>query len=75
MRYKLGAFLLIAGIVFTFFDGIYYLMIKKEYFILILLLLSWKNFDMYNKQAISIYAYIKYDIEFISKNNSFIFSL
>ena len=31
MRYKLGAFLLIAGIVFTFFDGIYYLMIKKEY--------------------------------------------
>ena len=34
MRYKLGAFLLIAGIVFTFFDGIYYLMIKKEYNIL-----------------------------------------
>ena len=31
MRYKLGGFLLIAGIVFTFFDGIYYLMIKKEY--------------------------------------------
>ena len=31
MRYKLGAFLLIAGIVFTFFGGIYYLMIKKEY--------------------------------------------
>ena len=31
MRYKLGAFLLISGIVFTFFDGIYYLMIKKEY--------------------------------------------
>ena len=26
MRYKLGGFLLIAGIVFTFFDGIYYLM-------------------------------------------------
>ena len=31
MRYKLGGFLLISGIVFTFFDGIYYLMIKKEY--------------------------------------------
>ena len=31
MRYKLGAFLLISGIIFTFFDGIYYLMIKKEY--------------------------------------------
>ena len=31
MRYKLGTTLFIAGIIFTFFDGIYYLMVKKQY--------------------------------------------
>lgn len=31
LQYKLGTFLLISGIMFAFFDSVYYLMIKKEY--------------------------------------------
>ena len=31
MQYKLGIFFFIAGFVFSFFDSIYYLMVKKEY--------------------------------------------
>ena len=31
MKYKLGTFFFISGFVFSFFDSIYYLMVKKEY--------------------------------------------
>ena len=31
MQYKLGTFFFIAGFVISFFDSIYYLMVKKEY--------------------------------------------
>ena len=31
LKYKLGTFLFIAGIVFSFFDSVYYLMVTKEY--------------------------------------------
>ena len=31
LQYKLGTFLFISGIMFAFFDSVYYLMIKKKY--------------------------------------------
>ena len=31
MSHKLGVILFISGIIFTFFDGCYYLMVSKEY--------------------------------------------